>query len=221
MDDCKNDNEYKYRYNGECFRDCPNKTNDDNDSIRRGIRNNECYMTENEINSFNENTTFGEIEYLVIKYIDEFNYTKYHVSQYIYGNYTITLYIINECILELGLGIPKIEFGPCYEKIRNDENFTNKKLIIAVIDKKIDSKNNKKIIKYEIFSNITGKYLNSDKICSEDKLTLIESLEEKLSGTKISIQTIEEFVSQDIDLFDMSGPFYNNVCFKYIINFHI
>ena len=215
IDNCKNDNKYKYRYNGECFSECPNKTNDDNDFICKDIQNNECYLTEKEINSFNENTTFEEIEYLVIKYTDEFNYTKYHVSQYIYGNYTITLYIINECILELGLGISKIEFGPCYEKIKNGENFTNQELIIAVIDKKIGSKNNKKIIKYGIFSSITGKYLNSDEICSDDKITLINSLEEKLSGTKISIQTLEEFASQGIDLFDMSGPFYNDVCFKY------
>ena len=32
-DNCKEDKEYKYRYNGECFKDCPNNTKDDNDFI--------------------------------------------------------------------------------------------------------------------------------------------------------------------------------------------
>ena len=29
-DNCLNDNEYKYRYNRECFKQCPNNTKDDN-----------------------------------------------------------------------------------------------------------------------------------------------------------------------------------------------
>ena len=91
----------------------------------------------------------------------------------------------------MGLGIPKIDFGSCYQKIKINENYTNEELIIVIIDKKIDSKNNKKVIKYGIFSSLTGKYLNSSEICNEDKITLIESLENKLLDTKIDIQTLK------------------------------
>ena len=62
---------------------------------------------------------------------------------------------------------------------------------------------------------MTGKYLNSSEICNEDKITLIESLENKLLDTKIDIQTLKDFVNEGIDLFDMSSPFYNDVGFKY------
>ena len=215
INDCLNDREYKYRYNGECFKQCPNNTKDDNDFICKDEQNHECFLTKNELYFFNENITFEDIENLVVKYIDEFNYTNYHVSLYTDGNYTITIYIQNECILDLGLGIPKIDFGSCYEKIKKNENFTNEELIIVIIDKKIDSKNNKKVIKYGIFSSLTGKYLNSSEICNEDKITLIESLENKLLDIKIDIQTLKDFVNKGIDLFDMSSPFYNDVCFKY------
>ena len=162
----------------------------------------------------NENLNFEEIEHLVRKYIDEYSYTKYHVSQYKNGNYTITIYIQNECILDLGLGIPKIQYGLCYDKIKSKDALSNKEIVYVIIDKKIDSKN-KKVIKYGMFSGSTGKYLNSDEICKEDKINFIESLESKLLDSKVSIETFREFINEGIDIFDMSSPFYNDVCFKY------
>ena len=214
IDDCTNDNEYKYRYNSECFKECPNNTKDDNDFICKDLQNNKCYLTENDINFINESINVEEIEHLVIKYIDEYSYTKYHVSQYKNGNYTVTIYIKNECILDLGLGIPKIEFGVCYDKIKNKDVFINNEIVFVIIDKKIDSKN-KKVIKYGMFSGSTGKYLNSDEICKEDKIKLTESIESKLLDTQVSIQTFREFINEGINIFDMSSPFYNDVCFKY------
>ena len=120
--DCKTDKEYKY--NSECFIKCPNNTQDDDDFICKDItKNDECLLTENNINMWDDNTTFIEIENLVIKYIEEFNYTDNHVSLYKNGDYTITIYIKNKCIFELELGIPEINFGSCYDKILcNDES---------------------------------------------------------------------------------------------------
>ena len=66
-----------------------------------------------------------------------------------------------------------------------------------------------------MFSGSTGKYLNSDEICKEDKINFIESLESKLLDSKVSIETFREFINEGIDIFNMSSPFYNDVCFKY------
>ena len=66
-----------------------------------------------------------------------------------------------------------------------------------------------------MFSGSTGKYLNSDEICKEDKIKLTESIESKLLDTQVSIQTFREFINEGINIFDMSSPFYNDVCFKY------
>jgi len=127
----------------------------------------------------------------------------------------MTIYIKNKCILELGLGIPEIDFGECYEKMINSENSLNGELIIAIIDKKIDSKNNKKIIKYGMFSPLTGKYLNSDDFCKEDKITLIDNIENKLLEAKVNLEILKDFVNEGIDIFNMSSPFYNDICFQY------
>ena len=212
---CRNDKEYKYRYNGECFKECPNKTKDDNDYICKDISTSECLLTENDANFLNENTNFEDIEKLVIKYIDEFNYTNTHVSLYKNKDYTITIYIKNKCILELGLGIPEIDFGSCYEKMKNNEESNNGELIIAIIDKKIDTKNTRKVIKYGMFSPLTGNYLNSEEICREDKITIVNTIEEKLAEAKVNIDTIREFVNEGIDIFNMTSPFYNDICFQY------
>ena len=215
INNCKEDKEYKYRYNGECFNQCPNNTKDDNDFICKDINIHKCQLTKSNAYFINDNITFDEVEKLVIKYIDEFNYTNDHVSLYKNDDYSITIYINNKCILELGIGIPEIDFGSCYEKVKNNEISNQRELIIAIIDKKIDLKNTKKVIKYGIFSPITGKYLNSDELCKDDKITIIDSIEDKLSEAKVNLKILKEFVNEGIDVFNMSSPFYNDICFQY------
>lgn len=113
INNCINDEEYQYRYCEECFKECPNNTKDDNDFICKDIQTNKCQLTEKDINFINEDITFEDVEKLVIKYINEFNYTYDHVSLYKNLNYTIIIYINNNCILELELGVPKIDLGSC------------------------------------------------------------------------------------------------------------
>ena len=215
INNCQNDNEYKYSYNGECFKECPNNTNDDNDFICKDIDINKCYLTESdEYISINENITFNEVEKLVTKYSYEFNYTDSHVTLYKDGDYTITIYIDNKCIFELELGIPEIDFGYCYEKVKNQNSINNRELIIAIIDK-IESPNNRKVIKYGMFNPLTGEHLDSDTICEEDKITFTESIEDKLLDAKMDLQALQELMNEGIDVFNLSSPFYNDVCFEY------
>ena len=216
-DNCSKDKEYKYNYNRECFKQCPNNTKDYNNAhiCKDIIKNNECFLTESETNFINENISFNEIENFVIKYISEFNYTDNHVSLYKNNDYTITIYIKNKCIFELNLGLPEIDFGTCYKKLLNNNESLNEKLIIAIIDKKIDLKNTRKVLKYRIFSPLTGKYLNSDEICKEDKIIVTESIEDKLLDLKINLNILRDFVNDGVDIFNLSSPFYNDLCYQY------
>ena len=214
INNCKDDNEYRYKYNGECFKECPNNTNDDTDFICKDIDLNKCFLTENEYTAIKENTTLNEIEELVINYVNEFNYTDSHVSLYKNGDYTITIYINSKCIFELELGIPEIDFGLCYEKVKEYYGIINRELIIVIIDK-IESPKERKVIKYGMFSPITGKLLDSDTICEEDKITFTESIEDKLLDAKMNLQVLQELVNEGIDVFNLSSPFYNDVCFEY------
>ena len=214
--DCKTDKEYKYRYNSECFIKCPNNTQDDDDFICKDItKNDECLLTENNFNMLDDNTTFIEIENLVLKYIEEFNYTDNHVSLYKNGDYTITIYIKNKCIFELELGIPEINFGTCYDKILSNDESTSGKLITVIIDKKIDTKNTRKVLKYSFYSILTGEYIDSDEICKEEKIIIKDSIENKLLESKVDLNLLNEFVNEGIDIFNLSSPFYNDICFKY------
>ena len=213
INDCRDDKEFKYRYNGECFKECPNNTKDNDDFFCKDIQINKCHLTINEAYFLNENTNYNEIEKVIIKYIKEFNYTSSHVSVYKNDEYTLTIYINKKCIFELELGIPEIDFSSCYEKIINNEEIHYNELIIAIIDKKIDS--NRKIIKYGLFSPTTGKYLKSDEICKDNKIMVVENLEEKILESGINFNVIKDFINDGIDIFNISSPFYHDICYQY------
>jgi hypothetical protein len=66
-----------------------------------------------------------------------------------------------------------------------------------------------------MFSPLTGKYLNSDEVCQEDKITIIGNIENKLSEANVDIEILKEFVNEGIDIFNMTSPFYKDICFQY------
>ena len=114
IDICENDNLYKYQYNGECFEECPNNTShDEGDYLCKDINLNKCLLSENEFKSLNENITEKEIEKFAKNYVSEFKYTDNHISVFKNDIYSITFYKNAECISDLKLEIPQIDFGDC------------------------------------------------------------------------------------------------------------
>ena len=213
---CLDDNKYQYRYNGECFIECPENTEDDDDFICKDKEINKCILTENEYDLISEDILYEELEQLVEEYIKEFDYTNNHVSVYKNNDYTITIYIEKKCILDLNLGIPEFDFGSCYQKVKTENSLVDDdEVIIVIIDKKNVPKNNREILKYGMFSPVTGEYLNSDEICEEEKITSVTKIEDKISEAGIKIDSIRELVNDGVDIFNMSSPFYNDICFQY------
>ena len=69
-----------------------------------------------------------------------------------------------------------------------------------------------------MFSPLSGKYLNAEEICFEDKISIIDSIEGKLLESGVDVKILKEIVSEGVDImdiFNMSSPFYNDVCFQY------
>ena len=66
-----------------------------------------------------------------------------------------------------------------------------------------------------MFSPLTGEYLNSEEFCKEDKITLVDNIENKLLQAKVNLEVLKEFVNEGIDIFNMSSPFYTDICFQY------
>ena len=101
-------------------------------------------------------------ENLTIIYAEEFSYTENHVTQYkdSKDNFRLTIYINTDCISDLSLNIPKINFQNCYQLIKDNNSFQIENIIIAILDKKIEGTNLRKIIPHGMFDIPSGKYLN-------------------------------------------------------------
>ena len=211
---CTNDDTYKYYYNRECLKQCPSGTIDDNNYICKDIIENRCFLSENNYILLKENITDNQIEKLTKIYAKEFEYTDTHVSIYKNDIYTITIYKDLNCIEDLELNTPEIIFGQCEIKLKQYYN-TNDNLIVAILQKDVIDSNQRKIISYGLFSPSDGTRLISNDICEDDKLMLMESLSIKLTKSNIDISTFTEFYSKGIDIFNLSSPFYTDICFQY------
>ena len=82
IEDCSKDGEYKYQYNGECFKECPdNSSNSNNDYICLDNNINVCSLNHREISIKEEIITKEEKEILAKSYFKEFLHTD---NQYLY-----------------------------------------------------------------------------------------------------------------------------------------
>ena len=113
IDDCKKDIEYKYLFNGNCLKECPTETVEENYICK--VDSAKCSFGQNDLNL--ENNNLEVIGTLVKTYLSEFYYTNKHISQYNNENYTIIIYKTANCIKELSLQMPNIDFKECYRKV--------------------------------------------------------------------------------------------------------
>ena len=214
IEDCSKDNEYKYQYNGECFKECPENSININDSYMCLDNNvNLCSLSKKEILVKNEVITEEEIEKLAKSYLKEFFYTDNHISLFLYNNYEIAIYKNYQCILSLSLNIPSVYLGDCYEKIK--ENYTiNDNLILAIISQRIKDINYPIIVSFFVYSPFNGNQLNISNVCQNEKLSVEEDISLKIED-KDKYYFIEYLTKQNIDVFNLSSDFYTDICFYF------
>ena len=218
VDNCKDDNLYKYQYNGICLKECPNNTkveeyNEFNQC--KDIQLNQCILSENELFIY-ENITENEINYLVRNYANEFNYTINHLSKFINNIYSIIIYRNSDCISKLSLEEPEINFSECYKKVANKYQIDDK-LIIVLITKRNGDKSYRKMISYLMFEPSSGKELLNEDICKDDNLIIKENLFAKIndSNSNIDINSLLYLSYQDINFFNLSNSFYTDICIHF------
>ena len=151
VDNCNQDEIYKYQYNSECFEKCPNDTKSNEKNICEDNNINKCKLSNFEFNINLNEINVDNIELFAQNYAKEFIYTNNHISQYFSNNeYSFILYKNNSCIDELNLNFSLIDFGECYKNIQKYYNIQNE-LITFIIRSNI--KKNKPV--YEnILSNV-------------------------------------------------------------------
>ena len=221
IDNCINDEKYKYDYKDKCYEKCPTNTipSENNTYICEDIKveehkEEECKITKQNLNDYKKDVTINDINPLTKDYANNFFSRNDYV--YTYENDFISIYIYkNISCLEATTGsAPQIDFGECYQKLKNNYSFTED-LIISIIT--INNNENTKPITTYAFSNPkTGEVLNSSKVCENETIIIqedVKALIENIDDTK------EEYIlfctKQGINVFNISNEFYNDLCFHF------
>ena len=208
--DCTKDDKFKYLYNGNCISECPEGTTNNNNICV--LNNNKCTLGENDIHlSYKDNLEV--INTLVKSYTSEFSYTENYVSLYQNANFSIMIYKNRDCISELKLELPNVDFQSCYTKVLTKYGLTNQNLIIVVVDKKVI--NNAKTF-YSFYHPSSGIKLDAEEVCKNETIVVKESLTSVLDKNDTSTYKAQiSLTSQGINIFDLNDPFYTDICYDF------
>ena len=128
--------------------------------------------------------------------------------------YYILLYKELNCIEELKINMPKIDFGNCYEKVTSKlDPPTEDKLIIALIEK-LNSQS-KPTTSYFFYHPETGKKIDAETICKDDEVVVKENVLSQINDTDVNLKDILYLTGQDINIFNLSDDFYNDICYHF------
>ena len=207
INNCLNDDKYKYQYNGQCFETCPIDTYFNGD-ICKETNSDECSPSIIEINIPYENITYNKIELLTKNYIDEFYYSNNKIVKYINDEYSIFIYKNNSCGDKLKM--PKIDFNECYKKVQLAKNIKDN-LLIVIIERYYGKEN--PVTSYGFYDPKTGKKINVDDILKDETIIIRENI---LSFPGINSSLIKFFGEQGINVLDINDKFFIDVCLDYI-----
>ena len=115
-----------------------------------------------------------------------------------------------ECLKELEMVATIIDFGECYKKIQEKYNLIGRNLIILISD----FFDNKKLTNtlFYFFEPDRGEELSINDICEENNFTIEKSL---TYYSEIDIEQAKFFDNQDINIFNSSDVFYNDLCYRF------
>ena len=210
VDSCQIDEEYKYEFNYECVKRCPEEeTEPDENNICRLKNKKKCHKyTDNFLNVNYTDLELSRFNRLINRYIKGFEDTEFHVDFYQSNNYTITIYKELECLKELEMVSTYINFGDCYEKVQKAYNFTDTNLIILISDF-FNGKLLEETLFY-FFNPENGEELPIEEICQNESFTIEKSL---TYYSDVNIEKAKFFDKQKINIFNTSDIFYNDLCF--------
>ena len=209
--DCSKEQKYQYQYGGQCLEQCPNDTLPDENNICKDEDPDACSKSQIEIN-LQEFLSSGGVDTTAKNYAKEFSYTNKHVSQYYNSIYSILLYKDVTCFEELDLDMAKIDFGNCYTKLQNNlDPPSDQELVIALIER---ANGTKKTNSYFFYHPITGEKLNTT-ICDDEQIVIKGSVISQLNNTDVNLNSILYLAQQDINIFNLSDAFYNDICYHF------
>ena len=208
---CKNEN--KLEYGGQCLESCPSGTIEKSDNKCMDENAISCIKSESEIN-LQEFLTTGGVDFNAKNYAIEFNYTTKHVSHFYNNIYSILIYKDSNCIQELSINMPKIDFGNCYSKVKgNLSPPSNDSIIIALVERSNGQK--KSSVSYTFYHPETGIKIDADSICKDEQVVIKESVLNQLNNSETDLNSILFLANQEINIFNISDEFYTDLCFHF------
>ena len=115
-----------------------------------------------------------------------------------------------DCIKELEIDIPKIDFGGCYDKVKINYKIEEELIIGLIINK-----TNNKAENYYFFDPISGQKLETSIICKDENITITNKIVTIINNTKIDMDSIYYFTNQNINIFNISDEFYTDICYHF------
>ena len=213
VESCFNEPKYKYQYNGECLENCPEDTTIDERVRLCRVKNFEsCTKSTSEFELYNF-LKEGGVEKIAKTYAKEFNYTNKHISLFTNEVYSIMLYKDKECITELNLPMPEIDFGECYKKVKKKYEIDSD-LVVAIIDKSSNKKSNP-ITSYAFYNPKNGDKLDTENACKEEVIIVKENIKSLLNDSVPELDSILFLAGQNIDVFNKSCEFYTDLCYHF------
>ena len=214
IDSCKNDDVYEFTYNGNCVKECPEDlTPDDNGiCIEKEVDLNKCSLSRKNttLKNFDDD---GGLDTLVSNYYEEYYYTEKHVSVYNNTQYDIIIYIQKECLTELNLNFPVIDFGTCYDKVQNATGLNQS--LIVVLAKKYNMTTGRSSSSYSLYNPLDGTKLDAVTICKDEEIVVENSVLDILEESGIDYGSMVYLTEQNIDIFDSEGAFYTDICYEF------
>ena len=209
IDNCEKDEVYKYLYNGNCLKECPEGTRADNYVCI--VNDDKCTLGKNEI-YLSEKDNLEIIVTLVKSYISEFYYTDNYISLYNNEKYRVMIYKNGDCITELSVEMPNVDFQSCYEKVKTKYNI-DQRLIIVIVEKL--ELNNAQTF-YSFYHPLSGFKLDADEVCKNETIVVTESLNSVLAKNDTNVYEAQNsLISQGINIFDLNDPFYTDLCYDF------
>ena len=209
---CTKEEKYKFQYGGKCIENCPKDTEPNENNICLDINHNLCSKNDIEI-ELQENFTSEEADLNAKNYAKEFSYITTHISHYYNSEYSLILYKDKNCIEDLAINVPKVDFGVCYTKVQEKmQPPTNDNIVVAIVEKLIGQK---KTNSYFFYHPETGEKLDSETICKDDEIIVKESVLSQLINSDVNLDAILYLTQQSIDIFNLSDSFYTDICYHF------
>ena len=122
------------------------------------------------------------------------------------------IYKNGDCITELSVEMPNVDFQSCYEKVKTKYNI-DQRLIIVIVEK--PELNNAQTF-YSFYHPLSGFKLDADEVCKNETIVVTESLNSVLAKNDTNVYEAQNsLISQGINIFDLNDPFYTDLCYDF------